>query len=96
MTVEHLGTDWETVECDLCGSSQTTGYLRIAPYQFKRDPHYILAKCSSCKLVFLNPRPGPYRSILRFRLLRARGPEQPQAQSQGKAQEPFSGWSRRI
>jgi hypothetical protein len=49
----------ETVECDLCVGSQTTGYLRIAPYQFKRDPHYILVKCSSCKLVFLNPRPGP-------------------------------------
>jgi 2-polyprenyl-3-methyl-5-hydroxy-6-metoxy-1,4-benzoquinol methylase len=59
MTVEHLGNDWETIECDLCGSSQTTGYLRIAPYQFKGDPHYILVKCSSCQLVFLNPRPGP-------------------------------------
>lgn len=59
MKAEDLRKDWETAECDLCGSSQTTGYLRIEPYQYKGDPHYTLVKCSGCNLVFLNPRPGP-------------------------------------
>lgn len=49
--------NWETVACDLCGSTDSRFVFQVEDTNYHFEGIFSLVKCLSCGLVYLNPRP---------------------------------------
>jgi SAM-dependent methyltransferase len=54
-----LGIQWETVPCDLCGSTEAEKVLDGIDWEFGIGDPLSLMRCDECGLISLNPRPVP-------------------------------------
>lgn len=54
--------NWETVACDLCGSTDSRLVFQVEDTNYHFEGIFNLVKCLSCGLVYINPRPDA-RSI---------------------------------
>lgn len=49
----------ESVDCPICGPSQTVNLLRVRDIKVFGPGEFQLVRCQGCSLVYINPRPTP-------------------------------------
>lgn len=53
-----LSTDLEQVVCDLCSGAEAEFFFRERDYRFGLKENYTFVRCTSCGLIYMNPRPA--------------------------------------
>jgi 2-polyprenyl-3-methyl-5-hydroxy-6-metoxy-1,4-benzoquinol methylase len=49
--------EMENAQCEFCGENNETIFLRTGDFRFFIEEEFILVKCNTCDLIYLNPRP---------------------------------------